>query len=673
MKRLLSLLIVITVLASSVMVFATSPDVSHYVESARCVVAGKAEIGNKDVAIILQSGDTIVYANQGKTDAYGNYEFKFDYKGAPLTALKILQNGETITNTVSQAKSFIEAVSAELTASYASEQDFISAAVEIKNKYNVSGTFNVIFSFYDADNALVGAPVVTVSDLEENLINTYAANIPEGTTKIKAFVWKDLTESLMPLTSSYEASDSVYEDGTVVGVIGDSITQGVGTNTTYGVYLDYIYKTRYLDRDIKFFNKGIAGDSASGALERINWDIFSIAHNEDMGASADVRAIGDTIATGVYGKDPTAVTIMLGTNTIGYNNRVEETTLTEGAILACENSVNQLESLVNGLVSKGVTNITVISPFVGVYTEQYGEPIGLNLAYAEMTRQYKAFVESYNKENDTAIKFVDVHTPLFDAHIKGAAFGSDLVHTNEYGHIMVAAEVARKQGVSPVVAQVNITSNGIEAINAEVSNFVKEDSYISYTYKPKALPLATKTSYTFPYYTRDAVGGSLNTTEMTVNQDLYNHAKQYGYDIENLLNREVIKVDGLSGNYTVSLNGTEVGTYTAQELANGINIAELEANPNQLLSQQIFKKYGALSKAVTNVRRIYANITPFGGNCASLEVAKAYLAGEATHNGNSVLNNCAPYDTLKANIISLYNEINTLANATTYTVEITKN
>ena len=73
MKRLLSLLIVITVLASSAMVFATSPDVSHYVESARCVVAGKAEIGNKDVAIILQSGDTIVYANQGKTDAYGNY------------------------------------------------------------------------------------------------------------------------------------------------------------------------------------------------------------------------------------------------------------------------------------------------------------------------------------------------------------------------------------------------------------------------------------------------------------------------------------------------------------------------------------------------------------------------------------------------------------------------
>jgi len=48
------------------------------------------------------------------------------------------------------------------------------------------------------------------------------------------------------------------------------------------------------------------------------------------------------------------------------------------------------------------------------------------------------------------------------------------------------------------------------------------------------------------------------------------------------LNREIIKVGSLeNGKYIVSLDGQGIGEYSADALANGINIATLTENPNQ--------------------------------------------------------------------------------------------
>ena len=81
-----------------------------------------------------------------------------------------------------------------------------------------------------------------------------------------------------------------FVDGDVVCFLGDSITHG-------GLYHKDIadfYALRFPDRKIKMINCGIGGDTAGGALGRLDWDV--LAHQ------------------------PTVITIMLGMNDIGHSN-----------------------------------------------------------------------------------------------------------------------------------------------------------------------------------------------------------------------------------------------------------------------------------------------------------------------------------------------------------------
>lgn len=71
----------------------------------------------------------------------------------------------------------------------------------------------------------------------------------------------------------------------------------------------------------------------------------------------------------------------------------------------------------------------------------------------------------------------------------------------------------------------------------------------------------------------------------------YNYVKNYGVDITNHMNREIIKVNGLDdGTYSIAMDGVEVTKATAAELAAGVNIAELKKNPNQIVSQDLFDR-----------------------------------------------------------------------------------
>jgi len=61
-----------------------------------------------------------------------------------------------------------------------------------------------------------------------------------------------------------------FQSGDVVALIGDSITHG----RKWHRYVYSYYLTRFPDRQVRFVNLGIAGDSAGGALRRLDWDIL---------------------------------------------------------------------------------------------------------------------------------------------------------------------------------------------------------------------------------------------------------------------------------------------------------------------------------------------------------------------------------------------------------------
>src|SRR5690606_15557796 len=45
------------------------------------------------------------------------------------------------------------------------------------------------------------------------------------------------------------------------------------------------------------------------------------------------------------------------------------------------------------------------------------------------------------------------------------------------------------------------------------------------------------------------------------------------------MNQEILRVTGLNGRYRLSIDGQEIGTWSAQELSEGINLAEIDRTP----------------------------------------------------------------------------------------------
>lgn len=80
------------------------------------------------------------------------------------------------------------------------------------------------------------------------------------------------------------------------------------------------------------------------------------------------------------------------------------------------------------------------------------------------------------------------------------------------------------------------------------------------------------------------------------------------------------------GNYEITLDGNSIGIYSADELKAGVNIAEFEQNPNQMVSRTLFGYYMHMFRATAAVRCIYGTmINPaHGDKTNTLEKAKDY-------------------------------------------------
>ena len=101
----------------------------------------------------------------------------------------------------------------------------------------------------------------------------------------------------------------------------------------------------------------------------------------------------------------------------------------------------------------------------------------------------------------------------------------------------------------------NIPKKEAQTSRATVKDLVVAKDSVKYTYKADGLPLAA--------------------------DEQYRKAEEL-FPITDELNREIIKVTGLAkGNYEIKMDGKSVMVATAQQLAEGVNIADKENNPGQ--------------------------------------------------------------------------------------------
>lgn len=341
-------------------------------------------------------------------------------------------------------------------------------------------------------------------------------------------------ESLMP-----ERADCMFEDGDVVGFIGDSITQVEYTGISYQEFIYNYYITRHPDWSLEFRNLGTASYMASDAVR-----LYS------KSAIVTDKAI-DGINKAV---------IMFGMNEA----------LHDWAAVRYIQSINQLVTILN---QKGIKNEDIIlvapTPFDQTrssnYTEDGDQIEDTDDRLAEYTGELKILAE------ELGTHYIDLHTPML--WINGIVQGrnaddtltvTDNVHPNAMGNVFAGFFFLYQQGAGKEVASVEIgEDDSAAARNASVSRLNRKgDRYLSFRYQRNSLPMAV------PYE--------------------FNEATQY-FEIVDEISWENLQVDGLHPevNYKVYMNHLVVGTFTGEELQKGVNLTNLDLNPGQTAAKQI--------------------------------------------------------------------------------------
>jgi lysophospholipase L1-like esterase len=322
----------------------------------------------------------------------------------------------------------------------------------------------------------------------------------------------------------------MFPDGTRWSAIGDSITHG----GSYYAWVYLYYTTRFPQQELAVANCGISGDTANGAVRRYDWDIAPTA--------------------------PTQATIMLGMNDVGRSlyGQDETPALAEDRAKRTSWYHDNMRQLVQKLKNEGVT-VTLITPSPYDDTAQIDAQnlTGVNAALGE----YGDYARQLAAEEDLAvIDFHDAMTALneeLQADDPGfTLIGPDRVHPRAPGHFVMAYLVLTAQGAPAEVSRVSIDASTLEAqtVRAQVSDVTTpRGGGLIFTCEEEALP--------FPI--ADEVAPALDYVPFTEE-----------------LNQEILSVTGLpGGSYALSIDQKPVGTFTAEALAVGINLAILTDTP----------------------------------------------------------------------------------------------
>ena len=352
--------------------------------------------------------------------------------------------------------------------------------------------------------------------------------------------------------------------------IGDSITHG----GSYHKFVYLYYATRFPERQIDFFNAGISGDTAAGANRRFEWDIM--------------------------GNKPSVVTIMLGMNDVGSNlytpikpsdnakdsgiepgkvdtTQTEATRKTEAQRQArIDDYANNLRKLAQRLKDAGI-RMTFLTPSIfdqtvlfspaptGDQGPNHPGELGTNDGLKrcaervrEIAKEVNAPVIDFNGPMERINQEQQKQNPGY------TLVGRDRVHPGDTGHFVMAYLLLKGQNVPSLVSETTIDARKRKAItanNCRIDKIKTKRGEIDFDSTENALP--------FP--TADTLKPAL---------DLVPFTKE--------LNQELLRVSGLAkGNYQLHIDNTTVGTFSAESLAEGINLATLPDTPQMQQAKKV--------------------------------------------------------------------------------------
>ena len=317
------------------------------------------------------------------------------------------------------------------------------------------------------------------------------------------------------------APEFALHNGDRVVFYGDSIT----AQRRYTRFVEDFIISRYPHIKINFYNAGVSGDTVEGGH----------AGNMEERVKRDVLPL-----------HPTVITIMLGMNDGRYTTEFQKNF--EAYKAGYRKLVEVLRSDLPGvrllLVRPSPYDEIAHPPAIAGYNSvlvRYGDFV------AQLGEELNAPVVDFNSAVDDALRA----GMKIDPRMAGSLL-PDRIHPSESGHWIMAADLVQGWHVSPIVSSVAIDAARTKVEtqeNTAVSGLTETGAELKWSELDEALPL--------PLELNDAM-------------------TQFLLEISELpsLDRQMLKVTGLSAAaYTLSIDGAEIGTFSREELAGGVNLA----------------------------------------------------------------------------------------------------
>jgi lysophospholipase L1-like esterase len=366
-------------------------------------------------------------------------------------------------------------------------------------------------------------------------------NLPSRRRAASAFAAATLTlasTAAFAQTASRTAADNfALKNGDRVVFYGDSITD----QRMYTVLTEQYIVTRFPNRDIKFVHSGWGGDRVTGG----------------GGGPIDQRLNRD-----VKAYKPTVVTIMLGMNDGSY--RAFDQNIFQTYSNGYKHMVDKIRKDNPGvrltfIQPSPFDDVTRAPTFEGGYNAvlvNYGEFLASlastvpGTTVADLNKPVVAMLTKANADNPTVAQKII----------------PDRVHPGWGGHLIMAQSLLRAWNAPSLVSAVTIDAKTgkASAENAEVKGWKADaNGEVSWT--------ATEGSLPFPIQPPDPR-----------NADSFNLALASS-DFVDTLDQEMLTVSNLSApSYVLKIDDVEVGTFTKEQLASGVNLAVL---PTPMLKQ----------------------------------------------------------------------------------------
>ena len=328
------------------------------------------------------------------------------------------------------------------------------------------------------------------------------------------------------LVSLAGAQDNFHlKDGDRVVFYGDSITD----QRLYTTFVETYVLTRFPKRTVTFVHSGWGGDRVTG------------------GAGGGVL---ERLARDVAAYKPTVVTIMLGMN--DGRVRAFDQQIFDIYSAGYKQIVKQLKESAPGV------RITAIEP--SPYDDVTREP-RFPGGYNAVLLRYGQFVRELGASGGLTV--ADLNAPVTAMLERAKAADAELsqqiipdrVHPGASGHLIMAESLLKAWKAPSLVSSVEIDAAGRRVVKSESSSVagVAFGRSVSWTQTDDALPVPI---------------------------DLYDPVMALAVrssDFQDALNRQMLKVSGLrAGKHTLLIDGDEVGTFEAAQLAAGVNLAGLQ-------------------------------------------------------------------------------------------------